>query len=142
MANQWYPKGKEAVMKKTIDFVNDAMTLYLLRTSAGPNAGGNPVYTYSAAHTTLAASIPNNVYCRASSIAVAVAARVVSNGDFDFTDPQFPVVAAGDAVQAVILVHDATGQLLAYGDSASGTLPLTPDGRAINFNTAGVFGTI
>lgn len=142
MANQWYPKGKEAVMKKLIDFVTDAMTLYLIRTSAGPNAGGNPVYTYSAAHTTLAANVPNNAYCRAASIAVAVPARVVTNGDFDFTDPQFAAVAAGDPIGAVILVHDGTGQLLAYGDSAGGNLPITPDGRAINFVTAGVFGTI
>lgn len=120
MANALYDTGRNAFATGDIDWVNDAITLYLIDTDD---------YTVDLANHQYLSSVPS----AARVASVSLAGKSASAGVCDANDAIFSSVS-GDVSEALIIVKDtgneATSQLIAYIDTATG-LPVTPNGGDI-----------
>lgn len=120
MANQLYPKFKEALLSAGLNLSTDTIKVALVDTG---------LYTYSG----------NDQYLSAVSSAIvgapqALASKAIALGVFDAADVTFPTVS-GASVEALVIYKDtgnaASSPLIAYMDSATG-LPVQPNGGDIN----------
>lgn len=124
MANLWYPKFKEALLKKSI---NGDLTAADIRAVAVDLAD----YTYSSAHDFLDdIAAGARVAVSATLTGVTVTAGVLDLDDFAFTS------VSGDEFEAVVFyVHDggadSARRLILIIDTATG-LALTPNGLDVN----------
>jgi len=132
MANAIYDKGREAFMDAKLDMNTDTIKAMLVRTVSGPGAGGNSVYSINLATDAFLSIIPNNVYCRVQTITLT--APTITAGVFDAADAVWTSVAAGDAIQLIVIYKDTgvegTSQLVCAIDTGTG-LPVTPNGANI-----------
>lgn len=132
MANAIYGKGREAFAGAQVDWDTDDIRAILVRTVAGGGAGGNSVYTVSIDVDEFLSTIPNNAYCRAST--VALGSRTQALGVLDAADGVWTSVATGDAIQAIVIYKhtgtEGSSRLLLYIDTATG-LPVTPNGANV-----------
>lgn len=127
MANQLYPKGKEAFITKKVDMSADNIKLILTRDAyVGTEEFLSEIADIVATSTNLTT-------------------KAITNGIFDSDDVVFASVAAGAIINYAILYHDsgtaATSYLLAHIDTATG-LGVTPDGTniTVEVNASGWFG--
>lgn len=134
MANIRYNAALQAFLKGEINWEGAVpVKVMLIRTSQGPNAGGNAVYSVDPTDSTLA-DVPDNSYCRATE-GVALTNRVATAaGEADADDVTFTAVPAGDPIGAVILYldpaeaeDDEDRPLIAYFDDGE-SIPVTPNG--------------
>ena len=127
MANQLYPKAKEGFIGGDIAMDTDNIKAILTRDA------------YNASHEFLS-SISDIV-----ATSTNVTTKTITNGTFDADDIVYPSVAAGAAVNYVILYQDsgsaATSRLIAHIDTATSGLPVTPDGTniTVEVNASGWF---
>lgn len=138
MANALYDYGREGFLAKDIGWDDDDIKVMLVRIAAGSGAGGNTVYTFSAAHQFLS-DIPANSYCRVAASA-NLSGKTVTGGVANAATVTFSTVALGDPIGALVIYKDttvdATSRLIAYIDVATGApgLPITPNGGSIAIN--------
>ena len=121
MANALYPKAKESFLSGDLDLTSDTIKAQLIDT-------GN--YTYSTAHDFL-----DDVGSSAKiGTAGTLGSKTVTSGVFDAADITYSSVT-GATVEAIIIYKDtgnaATSNLIAYIDTASSGLPVTPNGGDI-----------
>ena len=130
MANQLYPKFKEAMLRANINLETSAVKLMLVDAAD---------YTYDPAHE-FQSSVP---IAAREEISAAMTGKTILNGLFDADDVVWPT-ASGDPCELVIAFIDtgtpATSRLIAIWDTATG-LPVTPNGANINVqvNASGIF---
>jgi len=119
MANQLYPKAKEAFLNADIDVIDDTIIIALIDTD---------VYSFSTSHQ-YRSDIPNEAVISTATLAN----KTSSNGIFDADDATFTSVTGANC-EALILFQDSgdasTSRLIAYIDSATG-LPILPNGGDI-----------
>ena len=130
MANVVYPKFKERLLSPGVNLATAAVRAVLIDTGT---------YTYNAAH---------DAYDDLSGVvgteSGALANKTITNGVFDSDNITFSAVT-GDTAEAVVLFIDSgtasTDYLIAFIDSASSGLPVTPNGGDINVtvNASGWF---
>lgn len=138
MANALYSKFKEKILNPgtlgttsgtAVDLSDDTIKLALVDTGT---------YTFSAAH---------EFYTSVSGVVgtpATLASKTVTNGVFDAADVTFTAVT-GASVEALIIYKDtgtaATSSLIAYIDTVSSGLPVTPNGGdiLISWNGSGIF---
>ena len=121
MANALYPKAKESFLSGDLDLPSDTIKAQLIDT-------GN--YTYSTAH-----DFFDDVGSAAKiGTAGTLGSKTVTSGVFDAADITYSSVT-GATVEAIIIYKDtgnaATSNLIAYIDTASSGLPVTPNGGDI-----------
>ena len=119
MANVLYPEGKDNILSGNIDLLNDTIKAVLIDTGT---------YTYNTAH---------DAYDDLSGVvgtATTIANITVTSGVVDGDDVTFSSVT-GNSVEAIVIYKDSgtpsTSYLIAYIDSASAGLPVTPNGGDI-----------
>ena len=129
MANALYPKYKELLLNPgtlgttsgtAVDLADDTIKVALVDTGT---------YTYSTAH---------DFYDDVSSAVVGtpqtLASKTVTSGVFDAADVTFTAVS-GNSVEALVIYKDtgtaSTSPLIAYIDTVSTGLPVTPNGGNI-----------
>lgn len=119
MANQLYPKGKEAFLGADMALDTDNIKASLTNT------------TYSAVHQFLS----DVVISDASYTSPNLVTKVITNGIFNSDNLIMASAVAGAAQNFLVLYQDsgvaATSRLIAHIDTATG-LPVTPDGTNIN----------
>lgn len=119
MANQLYPKAKQAFLGALIDMDTDDIRACLTRTA------------YNASHEFL--SSITDIVATSSQLT----SPTITDGTFDSSDIVYPSVAAGPSTAYIVLYKNTgtagTSRLIAHIDTASG-LPVTPDGTNINVN--------
>ena len=130
MASVLYPKFKERLLSPGVNLSSSAVRAVLIDTGT---------YTYNAAH---------DAYDDLSGVvgteSGALANKTITNGVFDSDNITFSAVT-GDTAEAVVLFIDSgtasTDYLIAFIDSASSGLPVTPNGGDINVtvNASGWF---
>lgn len=131
MASAVYPLAKQAFISGSIDLTTDDIRVILVDTAD---------YTYSTAHDFLD-DVPAGARVATSS---ALGSKTVTNGVFDAADVTFSTVT-GDQSEAVIVYKhtgtEGTSNLIAYIDSASSGLPVTPNGGdiTVSWNASGIF---
>lgn len=132
MANVLYDKGREAFAGAQVDWDTDDIRAILVRTVAGGGAGGNAVYSANTTTDQFLSTIPNNVYCRLST--VQLSGLTLVDGVCDAADAVWPSVPTGDAAQNIIIYKhtgvEGTSRLIARIDTATG-LPVTPNGANV-----------
>jgi hypothetical protein len=121
MASALYDKGREGFLDGSIDWDTDDIRAILVDTGA---------YTFSAAHDFLDdVAAPARI-----SVSSALGSKTVTSGVADAADVTFTAVT-GASVEAIILYKhtgtDSTSRLIAYIDTASSGLPVTPNGGDI-----------
>lgn len=116
MANALYPSFKELILAM---LSSDTIKVALIDTGT---------YTYSSAH---------NYYDDVSGVIgtpQTLASKTITGGVFDAADVTFTAVS-GATVEAYVVYKDtgtpSTSPLIAYFDSASSGLPVTPNGGDI-----------
>jgi len=130
MASAIYPKAKEAFLKADIDLENDTIRAVLIDTGT---------YTYNSAH-----DFYNDLSGVVGTESGAFASKTFTNGVFDAADITFSAVT-GNTVEAIVIFKDTgtttTDALIAYIDSASSGLPVTPNGGdiTVTWNASGIF---
>lgn len=130
MASAIYPKAKEAFLKADIDLENDTIRAVLIDTGT---------YTYNSAH-----DFYNDLSGVVGTESGAFASKTFTNGTFDAADITFSAVT-GNTVEAIVIFKDTgtttTDALIAYIDSASSGLPVTPNGGdiTVTWNASGIF---
>lgn len=121
MANALYDTGRNGFLLGDIDWVADDIRAILVDTAD---------YTVNLAHDFLN-DIPAGA--RVATMAASLANKTASAGVADADDPTWPAVT-GDVSEAIVIYkhtgNEATSQLIAYIDSATG-LPVTPNGGPI-----------
>ena len=131
MASVIYNKAKESFLSQnpSIDMDTDTIKAALVDTGT---------YTFSSSH---------QYYSSVSGVVgtpATLASKTVTNGTFDAADVTYSAVT-GASVEAIIIYKDtgsaATSPLIAYIDSASSGLPVTPNGGDITvaWNASGIF---
>lgn len=120
MANAIYPLAKQSFLSQSPSIDIDTDTIKVALVSAG--------YTYSTSH---------QYYSSVSSSAVATATltnKTITNGVFDADDVTFSSVT-GSAVSQIVIYKDtgtaSNSPLIAYFDSPTSGLPITPNGGNI-----------
>jgi hypothetical protein len=114
MSNVLYDKGREGILDGTIDMTGDVRVMLVEST-----------YTFSSAHEDLADITSGNDNGRSA----ALASKTYTSGVFDAADTTLTATAAVACNALVIFQHtgsDATARLIAYIDSPTSGLPLTP----------------
>lgn len=110
MANEFYAKGKERILKGAVNFETASIRAALVRTTYAQNIATDEFYS--------------TVSPAAFATTVALTSRTVTNGVFDAADIVFPTVTAGDNYEGVVLYLDtgnaATSPLIAYIDNIAG----------------------
>lgn len=130
MANQLYPKIKEALLQHTANSNFSAGTVKAALIDTG-------TYTYNSAHEFFS-SVTGVV-----GTPQTIGSKTFVNGLFDGGDVTVPAVT-GASVEAIILYIDtgssATSRLIAYIDTGVTGLPVTPNGGDINvaWNASGI----
>jgi len=121
MANTLYPKAKQSFLTGEIDLTSDTINIQLIDSAD---------YTYSSAHD----NFDDVAAGSRVGTAVALASKTVTDGVFDAADVTFSSVT-GDVSEALIIYKDtgteSTSKLIAFIDSASSGLPVTPNGGNI-----------
>lgn len=130
MASAIYPIAKKAFLDGDIDLLTDTIRAVLIDTGT---------YTYNAAH-----DFYNDLTGVVGTESGAFASKTTTGGTFDAADITFAAVTGNTAEAIVIFVdtgNPATDRLVAYIDSASSGLPVTPNGGDINvvWNASGIF---
>lgn len=119
MANQLYPKAKEAFLNADIDMVDNTIVIALVDTDE---------YSFSTSH-----QFRNDIPNIAVIATATLANKTTTNGVFDADDATFTSVTGANA-EALILFQDtgdaSTSRLIAFIDSATG-LPILPNGGDI-----------
>jgi hypothetical protein len=117
-----YDKGREGFLDGSIDWDTDDIRAILVDTGA---------YTAVQATDDFLADIAGGARIATSS---ALASKTVTSGVADAADVTFTAVT-GASIEAVVLYKhtgsDATARLIAYIDTASSGLPVTPNGGDI-----------
>lgn len=107
MANQWYAKGAEKLMSKLVDLSTDTIKAVLVKNTYVQNLATHEFLSDAAAY------IVGTPY--------TLSGKSITGGVFDANDPTFTAVAAGDTVEAVLLVQwktsNADSPLLMYIDN-------------------------
>ena len=120
MANALYDTGRNAFLEADVDWTNDAVSLVLIDTAS---------YTVDLANHQFLSSIAGG----ARIATVALASKTSVAGVADAADAIFSAVSGAES-EALVLYKDtgadATSQLIAYIDTATG-LPVTPNGGDI-----------
>lgn len=130
MASVIYPKAKEALLKGDLDLEAGVVRAVLIDTG---------VYTYNVDHDNY-----DDLSGVVGSESGALASKTFTGGTFDAADITFTGVT-GNTVEAIVLFLDtgnpANDKLIAYIDSASSGLPLTPNGGdvVVSWSASGVF---
>lgn len=118
MANKFYPKGAEKIMRAAINFDSDTIKAVIV----------SDAYTFSAAHEFL--TDLGTVVGTAQTLTT----KSTTGGVFDADDVDFGAIAPGPVCKAVVLYKDtgsaATSPLLMYGDEVTG-FPMTANGGGI-----------
>lgn len=121
MANALYNKGREGFLDGTIDWDTNDIRVILIDTAD---------YTFSQTHDNL------DDVASASRVATsgALTGKTVLNGVADADNVTFTAVT-GDPCEAIIIYKhtgvETTARLIAYIDTASSGLPVTPNGGDI-----------
>lgn len=119
MANALYDLGRNAFLRGTLDWVADDIRLILIDTA---------FYTVDLATDEFLSAVP--APARVASATASLANKTATAGVADADDYVFPGVT-GPSVEALIIYQhtgvDATSQLIAYIDSATGFV-LVPSG--------------
>jgi hypothetical protein len=121
MANVLYDKGREGFLDGNIDWDTNNIKVVLIDTAD---------YTFSQAHDNL------DDVAGASRVATSgnLAGKTVTDGVADANDVTFTAVT-GDVSEALIIYKDSgaegTSRLIAYIDTATSGLPVTPNGGDI-----------
>jgi hypothetical protein len=132
LSNALYNKAKESFLSQnpSIDMDTDTIKVALVDTGT---------YTFSAAH-----QYYSSVSSSVVGTPVALANKTVTSGVFDADDAVFSAVT-GVSIEAYVVYKDtgsaATSPLIAYFDTASAGLPVTPNNGTITitFNASGIF---
>jgi hypothetical protein len=125
-----YPKAKEALLKADIDLENDTIRAVLIDTGT---------YTYNAAH-----DFYNDLSGVVGTESAAFTTKTFTNGVFDADNITFTAVS-GATVEAVVIFKDTgnvtTDALIAYVDSATSGLPVTPNSGdvVVSWSGSGIF---
>jgi hypothetical protein len=107
MASAIYPSFAQAAYGKLVDWVNDAMSIYLVDLAD---------YTYNAAHTVLA-----DLTVAAREEVVSAGARTLTAGVADCADTTW-TAAAGDGIEAIAFVDTTYNCLCLFIDLGGTTL--------------------
>lgn len=130
MASVVYPKAKEQLLQGGINLSSSTVRAVLIDTGT---------YTYNAAH---------NAYDDLSGVvgteSGAFGSKTFTDGVFDAADITFSSVTGNTAEAIVIFIDTGTAStdlLIAYIDSASSGLPVTPNGGdiTVTWNASGIF---
>jgi len=132
MANALYDYGKDQFLQGNVAWLTDTIKAVLVDTGA---------YTANMAIDQTLSDIAGGA--RIATVALTTSAP---NGDgtADATDATFTTVS-GASVEAVVIYKDtgveSTSTLIAYIDTATSGLPVTPNGGDISiaFNASGIF---
>jgi len=130
MASAIYPTFKAGILQGTWNLSSAVVRAVLIDTGT---------YTYSAAH-----DFYNDLSGVVGTESGALANKTFTAGAFDSDNVTFSAVT-GNTVEAIVLFVDtgnvATDALIAYIDSASSGLPVTPNGGdiTISVNASGWF---
>jgi hypothetical protein len=122
MANVWYPKAKEALLKGDIAMDTDDIRVILVDAAD---------YTYSAAHEFLS-SVPGGARV---GVSPALASKTFTNGLFDAADTTMTGVSGDQSENLIAYQHtgsDATARLILFWDTSIGNSPITPNGGNID----------
>lgn len=118
MANKFYPKGAEKVLKGAIKFDADAIAVALVSNT----------YTFSVEHEFLS-SIGTVV-----GTVQALTNKTVAGGVFDADDAAFGAIAPGSTIKALAIFKDtgnaSTSPLLCYLDEVTG-FPFATNGGEV-----------
>lgn len=119
MANKFYPKGAEKVLRAQINFETDTIKVGIV--SSG--------YTFSASHEFLSA-VGDLV-----GTPQVLAGKMVAGGVFDADDAAFGALAAGSTGAALVLFKDtgnaSTSPLLCFLDEVTG-FPFATNGGEVS----------
>lgn len=122
MANKLYDKAREAFANGDIDLLNDTIKVVLIDTAD---------YTVDLANHDFLDDIPAAARVGTP---VALTNKSTTAGVFDADDVTFTSVT-GDICEALVIYQDtgveATSRLIAYIDTATSGLPVTPNGGDI-----------
>lgn len=130
MASVLYPSAKKAILDGDIDLLVDTIRAVLIDTGT---------YTFSSAH-----DFYNDLAGVVGTESGAFASKTTTGGTFDAADITFTAVS-GATVEAIVIFKDtgtaSADPLIAYIDSASSGLPVTPNGGdiVISWNASGIF---
>lgn len=118
MANKFYPKGAEKIMRAAINFDSDTIKAVIVSNA----------YTFSDSHeflTDLGTVVGT---------AQTLTSKSTAGGAFDAADLDFGAIAPGPVCKALVLYKDtgsaATSPLLEYADEVTG-FPMTANGGGI-----------
>lgn len=124
MANGLYDKGREGFLDGSIDWDTDAIKVVLVDTAA---------YTVNLATHQFLSDIPVGARIATSG---NLANKTVTAGVADADDVEFSAVT-GATIEAIVIYKDtgnaATSRLIAYLDTVTSGLPITPNGGNILF---------
>lgn len=130
MSNALYAKAKEALLSAGINLTTDTIKVVGVTAAYAPNMATDQYLSAAGANTVGTAQV--------------LGTKTVTGGVFKAANGAFPAVAAGTAMQALLVFKDtgsaATSPLIAYIDTGS-NLPITPNGGDIDFtwNASGIF---
>lgn len=120
MANALYPSFKKLLLDGDIDLLNDTIKVALIDTGT---------YTYNSAH-----DFWDDAVAGVIGTPVALGSKTTTAGVFDAANSTVSAVS-GNTVEALILYKDtgtnSTSPLIAYIDTVSAGLPVTPNGGDI-----------
>ena len=125
MASALYDKGREGFLDGSIDWDTDDIRAILVDTGA---------YTVDLATHDMLDDVPSGARIAVSS---ALGSKTVTAGVADAADVTFTSVT-GASVEAIVLYKhtgvESTSRLIAYIDTASSGLPVTPNGGDITIS--------
>lgn len=124
MANTLFDPGREGVLDRTIDVTGATIKVGLVRG-----------YTFSGSHK----FVSDLTGAGGTVVAgVALTSKTYTAGVFNAANAVLAAVTTGAACAALIVYNDTgtdtTSRLVAYIDSAGGTLPVTPNGGDVDVN--------
>jgi hypothetical protein len=125
MANGIYAKAKEKFLSGAINLSSDTIKAVLVDSAD---------YTVNLSTHEFLSDVPSGGRVSTSA---ALSGKSVTGGVFNATSPIVFSAVTGDQCEAMILYKDtgsaATSPLIAYYDTASSGLPVTPNGGDINY---------
>lgn len=123
MANALYDKGREGFLTKQISWTADTVKAVLLDAAS---------YTANLATHDFLDDVPAGARVGTPQ---TLGSKTATDGIADAADITFPTVAAGPALEYILVYQDtgveATSRLIGLVDTATG-LPVTPNGQDIN----------
>lgn len=122
MANGLYAKGREGFLAGDISWRDDDIRVILIDTGT---------YTVDLATHQFLSSVAAGARIAVSG---ALSGKTITDGVADATDPTFSAVSGATIEAYLIYLHtgvDATARLIAYIDSVTSGLPITPNGGDI-----------